>query len=290
MVAPGFLQRPEVRRWLGGVEPAWTLLDFESLNALRREPSKANCALRLANDLSAAEVAASAVARNTLILVRRAADGEGLKLTATGNLSRAVVAEMVDLFDWPGFDRADAFRLHRVVNEPDFLPLFFVHHVAQIARLVRRHRGRLRASRLGRDMLAEDPQRALQAILFHVTFWHADLDYLGHGMYGSWPQRDVGVLLWSLSVAATDWQTPEKLTRLCTIPVNGVLEKDWDFGSFAMEARILRPLLWFGLLEHRSDNAPEARLAEQRSYRKGPLFDRFLTFDVRTEEPDSMRH
>jgi len=27
MVAPGFLESPEVRRWLNGVEPAWTMLE-----------------------------------------------------------------------------------------------------------------------------------------------------------------------------------------------------------------------------------------------------------------------
>jgi|GEM_PF-6994078 len=30
MVAPGMLQNPSVRNWLGGVEPAWTLLDLDS--------------------------------------------------------------------------------------------------------------------------------------------------------------------------------------------------------------------------------------------------------------------
>ena len=152
MVARDFLHDPAVRRWLGGVEPAWTLLELESLNALRREPSKDNRALRLANNLTTAEIAASAVTRNTLILLGRAADSEGLKLTATGNLSRTVVAEMVDLFEWPGFDRIEAFQLHKVVNEPDFLPLFFVRHVAEFAKLVRKYRGSLRATRLAREM------------------------------------------------------------------------------------------------------------------------------------------
>jgi hypothetical protein len=32
------------------------------------------------------------------------------------------------------------------------------------------------------------------------------------------PQADIGIVLWSLSVSAGDWQTCEKLTRLCTIP------------------------------------------------------------------------
>jgi hypothetical protein len=290
MVARHFFHDPDVRRWLGRVEPAWTLLDMESLNALRREPSKDNRALRRTTNLTAAEIAASAVTRNTLILLRRAADSEGLKLTATGNLSRTVVAEMVDLFEWPNFDRAEAFRLHKVVNEPDFLPLFFVRHVAQLATLVRLHRGRLRTTDLGKDLLTQDQQPALQAILFHVTFWHADLGYLGRGMHGSWPQPDIGILLWSLSVAAMDWQTPEKLTRLCTIPMSEVLQETWDTGSYAMEARILRPLLWFGVLEHRQERMPHAPYAEQHFYRKTPIFDRFLTFNVRTEQAATRWH
>ena len=34
MVATNFLQDPQVRQWLDGVEPAWTLLTFDSLRAL----------------------------------------------------------------------------------------------------------------------------------------------------------------------------------------------------------------------------------------------------------------
>jgi len=290
MVARDFLHDPAVRSWLGGVEPAWTLLDLGSLDALRREPSKDSRALRLANDLTNAEISASAVARNALTLLRLAADRGGLKLTATGNLSRTVVAEMVGLFEWPAFDRTEAFRFHKVVNEPDFLPLFFVRQVAQFAKLVRPYRGSLRTTSLGKDLLTEERHRALQAILFHVTFWHVDLGYLGAGVHGSWPQRDIGILLWSLSVAAADWQSPEKLSRLCAIPTDEILRASWDTGSLTMEARILRPLLWFGLLEHRADKEPGARFAERHFYRKTALFDRFLGFTVRTEQPDSARH
>jgi NAD-dependent DNA ligase len=45
-----------------------------------------------------------------------------------------------------------------------------------------------------------------------------------------------------------------------------------------------------GLLEHRAEEAPDARLAERQFYRKALLFDRFLTFDVRTEQPETARH
>ena len=126
MIAPGMLQNPSVKNWLGGVEPAWTLLDQASFAALHRPPSPSAGPIRLASDLTLEEVQQSAVARNALVLLRAAASGSGLKMTATGNLSRSVVAEMIDVFTWPEFDKSGAFQFHNVINEPDFLPLYFV--------------------------------------------------------------------------------------------------------------------------------------------------------------------
>jgi len=71
--------------------------------------------------------------------------------------------------------------------------------------------------------------------------------------------------------------------------VNGVLESQWDFGSSAMEARILRPLVWFGLLESRTRTKSATELVDPRLYRKAPLADRFVKFDVQIEGPD-IRH
>ena len=108
MTRPGFLDNPHVRHWLGDVEPAWIALTHESFNALQQEPSARNTALRLASDLTVNELNASAVARNALHLPRHAARVGGLKLTAKGSLARAAVAEMIDLFDWPDFDKTNA--------------------------------------------------------------------------------------------------------------------------------------------------------------------------------------
>jgi hypothetical protein len=46
MVATDFLQDSQVRQWLDGIEPAWTLLTFDSLRALRQEPSAGQTAIR----------------------------------------------------------------------------------------------------------------------------------------------------------------------------------------------------------------------------------------------------
>src|SRR5215472_18042622 len=218
MVAADFLQDPRVQGWLDGVEPAWTLLTLESLLALRHEPSAGQTAIQIANDLSVAEIAGSPVARNSLILVRQAIERVGLPLTATGNLSRAVVAEMCKLIEWPDYDQADAFRLNKVINEPDFLPPHVVRQLAQAATLVRAQRGKLVATPLGKSMLSDAKQGSLLAILFHLAFWRMDLGNFGRGLRGSGPQADAGIVLWSLLVCANDWQSAENLTRLCTIP------------------------------------------------------------------------
>jgi len=289
VVAPGFLENPEVRRWLNGVEPAWTMLEFNSLNALRHEPSGSNNAIRLEPDLADAEISGSAVTANALILLRRAAETGGLKLTATGNLSRAVVEEMFEIIKAPDYDKAELLRFHKVINEPDFLPLHFVHVLVKATKLVRTHRGKLIPTPLGRRMLAAERHGPLQALLFHVALWHMNLAYFDGYPLDSWPQSEVGVILWSLAASAHDWLPRETLTRLCATPVIGVLESQWDFGSSAMEARILRPLVWFGLLESRTGAKSATELVDPRLYRKTPLFDRFVKFDVQIEGSD-IRH
>jgi hypothetical protein len=197
---------------------------------------------------------------------------------------------MRKLIEWPGYDQADAFRLHKVINEPDFLPLHIVRLLGEAAQLVRIRRGKLVATPLGNAMLSDMRQGSLLAILFHLAFWHMDLGYFGRGLLGSWPQADVGIVLWSLSVSAGDWQNSEKLTRLCTIPEPAMFSGTWDKTQYAMEARILRPLLWFGLLEERRETIPNSPFRGHRFYRKARLLDRLLTFAVQIEPLKGVRH
>ena len=290
MVSPGMLQNPRVRRWLGDIMPAWTLLDLKSINALRHPRDTQGSVIRLATDRTPDEIGRSAVCRNALILLHAASVAPGLKLTATGNLSRQVVAEMWELFSWPDFDKEEARRLSKVINEPDFLPLFFVRHLVETLRLVMRHGDRLKITPAGERALGSPGRDALQATLFHAAFWTIDLGYLSRGLLGSWPQGDAGIVLWSLYASADKWEPPTRLARLCTIPINGVLDQEYDKASYAIEGIFLRPLNAFGLLEHRADPIPDQRLAKAHFYRKTPLFDRFLSFDVHTEQPDTTRH
>jgi hypothetical protein len=240
-------------------------------------------------DLADAEISGSAVTANALLLLRRAAETGGLKLTATGNLSRAVIEEMCGIIQAPDYDKAELLRFQKVINEPDLLPLHFTRILAQAAKLSRTRRGKLIPTPLGRRMLAAEQHGPLQAVLFHVALWHMNLAYFDGYPIDSWPLTQVEVILWSLSASAHDWLPRETLTRLCTSAVIGVLESTWDFGSSAMEARILRPLVWFGILESRTRAKSTTELVGTRLYRKAPLFDRFVKFDVQIEGSD-IRH
>jgi hypothetical protein len=268
MVAPGFLENPEVRRWLNGIEPAWTMLEFDSFNALRHEPSASNHAIRLEPDLADAEISGSAVTANALILLRRAAVTCGLKLTATGNLSRAVVEEMFGIIQAPDYDKAELLRFQKVINEPDVLPLHFIRILTQAAKLSRTHRGKLLPTPLGRRMLAAEQHGPLQALLFHVALWHMNLAYFDGYPLDSWPQSEVGVILWSLSASAHDWLPRETLTRLCATPVIGILESQWDFGSSAMRPAFSDPWSGSGYWNHEANGGRRPELVERRLYRK----------------------
>lgn len=150
------LDNKEIARWLDGIVPAWSLLTPESFNSLQRPPSTARTAIRLAADLSMDEVSTSPMARNALIVLEAAAKPPGLKLTSTGNLSRHVVAAMFERLDWPRLERDVIVQLHKVINEPDFLPLYFVRKLMEASRVVRRLRKRTRAMKTkwvtGHDM------------------------------------------------------------------------------------------------------------------------------------------
>src|SRR3712207_4873337 len=166
---PGLLSSPEMLAWLGGREPAWTLLTFDSWRALNRKPGEDGAALAISDGNT------SPLAENALTFLSRI--GEGVRLTATGNLTRAVVADMLEATTWPGFDPADAFVLHKVINEPDFLPLHALRIFCERAKLTRTQGGHLRLTRAGQALVAKRGASKLNRILFEAAFWNTNLAY-----------------------------------------------------------------------------------------------------------------
>lgn len=288
--SPILLEAEDVRHWLGGIVPAWTLLDRHSFAALHRPPSAEHSAIGLATDLSREEATSSIMARNALLVLEAAAKPPGLKLTTTGNLSRHVVAAMFDRLEWPGVERDVIRQFHKVINEPDFLALYSIRNLLEASRLARKHKGHLVIAPAGRKALDGSTLPALQASLFETAFWRIDLGYFSRGFLGNWPQDHIGLVLWSLGLSASRWMEPAQLVRLSTIPFEAVIRQSYDVAQYALEGAVLRPLEAFGLFERREDPVPGQRFHTRSFYRKTALFDRFLTFDVRVERDSFVRH
>ena len=278
--------------WPGGVEPVRAMLDRNSARELEREPSAENHTLRLATDLNEEELALSAFVRNALVLLREMAAEGALRLTKRGNLPRATVAAMRAAMSWPGMEAAEIYREGKAFREQDVGELHLLRLLTEMAGLVERRGCWLELTPLGHAMLETGMRGALQALLFRFAFWHADLSrFVGgvpRGLPAKWPQgeMEMGVLLWSLSAIAGEWQNADVLTSLCTVPDNTIPTAHWNPEAMLFAVRILGPLRWFGLVECRE---PEG-LRESRCWRKSALFDRFLSFDVQLPDNRAAGH
>ena len=151
--------------------------------------------------------------------------------------------------------------------------------------LVKHAGGRLRTTAYGHAVLKGRRSR-LQANLFRNAFWQMSLNLFGTGECGHWPQQQIGMALWALSTTGHRWQETGDLVRLSVLPDDAVLRNpDW-VAPMLFALRLLRPLLWFGLLECRKD--PVFR--DKGVWRKTALFDRFLTFDTKLPRTDGTVH
>lgn len=262
-------------KWLDGVEPAWTVLEAERIDALLAEPPFEDGAIRLAIDLTDDEIACSPMVQNALVLVRAAAEADGLKLTARGNLTRKTVAAMRAAMDWPGLMFEENWRAGKQLSEGHVEELRLVRELALVNGLLIRKDGRLRVGAIGRRAL-EGRRERLQANFFRNCFWQVSLNLFGEAMCGSWPQQQIGPALWSLATTGDRWQDVQTLMRLSVLPDEAVLRNpDWVAPALFV-LRVLRPLRWFGLVENRGEDATRR---SRGKWRKTRLFDRFLAFD-----------
>lgn len=287
MVNPGFLENDDVIAWLGGVEPYWTYLDFDSYCRLRRRPDEDGRALKLTADMAETELSASPMIAAILHLLRKA-EAKPIELTGAGCLPRTVVVELAEIVDGSAFDLSLIRSLSKVLNEQDVWPAELLRVVAIEMRLLRRVGKKLVPTAKGKKVLSTG-SGDLMARLFELVFWRINLGRWDGCPVPSWPQGDIGIIIWCLSHVAKNWQTPDRLARLAAVPVIGVLEARPDFAGLALELRILRMLALFGLLETDRETMTGSRFHGGR-YRKTALFDRFFAFDVTLEAIEGPRH
>src|SRR5262245_9975014 len=103
-------QRRKLHAWLGDVEPAWSLLGPQTIAALCSQPPQLDRVVTIETDLAVDEVAGAPGVAATASLLGYVRDAGGLKLTASGYLTRAAIAEIAAGPDWAAFDIARMFE------------------------------------------------------------------------------------------------------------------------------------------------------------------------------------
>ena len=92
------------------------------------------------------------------------------------------------------------------------------------------------------------------------------LDLFGDGECGSWPQQQIGMVLWSLLTMGHRWQKTTDLMKMSMLPDNAVSRNPEFVAPILFVWRVLRPLRWFGLVE--SVRIPPRNI--ERSGARGP--------------------
>ena len=281
----------ELSRWVGALEPVWTLLGPDSVQALSAEPSPHNRALRLAPDIDDEALGNSVLVRNAGIFLKEIAGGETFWISGTsGWLMMKCVTRLRGLMAWPGLEATEHFRKGKTYREQAVKELHLLRLLVEGAGLIRPAGLWFELTPLGQRMLEPGQRGALQAVLFRHTFWHLDLSkflpvYFPGELPAWWPQGQIGVILWGLSTVAKDWQSADTLTLLSAAADEATADLPLSWGSSMFMWRILWPLHWFGLLECR-----QMEDSFDIVWRKRALFDRFLSFDVKVNDNRGSGH
>ncbi len=218
---------------------------------------------------------------NARIFLTAVQEAGGVKATATGNLPRAFVALMLERLRFPAGYVEEIRRYNKTINEHDAYVLHVLRVILELAKLVRRFRGKFVLRPAGRELLAESQAGTLYVRLFRTVFREFNLAYLdGGGPESSGLQHTVAFSLYRLSTAAVEWRNPYELAAEVVLPevYDELVDPRWDDeAAMRIEARLLRPLEWFGLLERRDLPSPNS-FDRPYEVRKTVLFDRFIRF------------
>jgi len=267
------------------VRPA-TKADVDAFIAqlLKADWNAPDSPIQMADDLSLDDVKHVLFFAQARQFLRLMDENKGAPLTATGNLNRAYVAQMMEKLDWLRRHMAPLVELGvcKVFNEDDVRPLCVIHGVCEYGRLVYKRRNRTFVTSKGRELLPDAQAGRLCRHLFLTLFQRFDLNYLSISWETPFVQDSMAVILWRLQLVAREWAAADQLTRevfLYSVSDQIKAASPWPTAEAdVLTDQVLEPLTWFGLLEcdqplHRWERRDKAK------YRKTPLFDRFLTFN-----------
>jgi len=233
--------------------------------------------LLLNDQLPYEQLVGSLMCTNSMKLLQHSQEIGGVTLTKAGFFNRKCVTWAAEEFQWPGYQPEKLYRINKVLNEEDVLPLTMMHDLLETAKLLRHIKGKAVPSKKGRELLHNHGE--LQAILFETWFAHFDFNTSPYKLASEFEQLvDYRHFFGLISNRISNWTSLEDFAKWC-LPMDWIDHKQiapahdaWIF----LVIRLVRPLQWLGLIEVVKDSLWEP--LERQELRKTSLFDQFLKF------------
>ncbi len=238
------------------------------------KPSNLSPVLFYQVSLKKADLQTSPMCRNGMSVLDHIDDTGGIPLTkAMGNFHRKFVEQAAEDFEWPGYKPEDLYAVNKVLNEPDFQPLFVMHEVLLRTRLIRHYKGKAVLTKAGKAIRGQYGE--LQAIC---------MDYLMASPFGA--DEETNLLFWDIEHflgvidnRLGDWVKVEELAQWL-VPVDLFKAPHWSTpdneAALFVALHVVRPLAWLGLVDDGAEMNSRAGLFRERLIKKTPLFDSFV--------------
>ena len=216
----------------------------------------------------------SPLVRGMTLALRYANETGGIGLTQSGAFNRKFVHWAAEHFEWPDFTATELFEMNKVLDEYKMPPLFPVHGLLRHLKLLRRYKGKLVATKKGREMAeASDVFFDLTAPVYLYRFIHDERIEARGGPLGNWD-----IFLNVINVEARAGCTLAHLLKT----LYGWEEKDrydpeHSDMRFALKFCVLQPLCWLGLLW---EDREGLRIWDDGTFYKTPLWHAALKLET----------
>lgn len=271
----------ELTDWLGDVFPAWLQLPPDAFQNLVPF-NGAESPIRIKYVGNAAELGRSIMFDNLQAFLRLISEGR-VKVDDGSNLTSDSLELLLGTTNWPGYDLELTRHLPRPLREDIICPLDFLKVLATECDLIRIEGDRIEIQEQGHHLLQKQISLGLVRRVFEAAFSKVNpriLTKLAH----PWVHEQSGIVLWGLSITGDMPRSAEVLTRYCFVPPQKFFDGTLKILDIYMRSVFLQPLTWFGLLETQNVEVGEAN-EYGLLYKKAPLFDQFLQFDIERVKP-----
>ena len=270
---------------------------FEAL--LYSRLSQASGPLLLARDLSELELEDSRTLTNARRFLQALREDAPVRATKRlGYLSRSFATRMFRELEWPNDRLVEYLAPRKHVDEVDLHALYQLRVMLQRSGLVRKQHGAFHLTKRAERLLDRKSWGELYRTLFLGWFDKTNIALADRLPEDPTMQTYLPFTLWVLHHKASEWKKADELAP--HLPHDEELwasvEYEWgrrfggahqgdDLVCTAIEQRILKPLVGFGLMAH--DQKTSTRRGETARWKVTPLFSRFITFDFSAlTEPD----